>query len=137
MDALRHRQPYRRRRDVHQYRRALGRTGTRLGGRRVLRSDRTLVVRMVGQASACAGLQPRSAEGKSGHRTTQEAHVSKIAVILLLPLLASAEKKFKTQAEYDLFVEAGKEIARNDFAKAAAALDKWKHECPDSDYRDD
>jgi hypothetical protein len=60
------------------------------------------------------------------------------ALLCAAALLAAApEKKFKSREEYDLYEQIGKSIAANDFTKAAAGLDAFTRQFPDSDFTDD
>ena len=60
-----------------------------------------------------------------------------LLVCLLVSNLASAERQFKSQAEYDIYSEVNKDLAANNFAKAWSGLEAWKQKFPDSDYKDD
>ena len=61
------------------------------------------------------------------------------AVLLCAASLAAAapEKKFKSRPEYDLYAEIGKNLTANDFTKAAANLDAFTRQFPDTDFKDD
>jgi tetratricopeptide (TPR) repeat protein len=47
------------------------------------------------------------------------------------------QSKWKDQAEYDLYIQAGKNIQARTFAQAVTALDTWKQKYPDSAYKND
>jgi hypothetical protein len=47
------------------------------------------------------------------------------------------QRQFKTQAEYDLYAEAAKDLAANNPQKAITELDTWKQKFPDSEFKDD
>lgn len=47
---------------------------------------------------------------------------------------AAPAKNWKDRAEYDMYVEVGKDIAANNFTKALTDLDAWKNKYPQTDY---
>jgi hypothetical protein len=47
---------------------------------------------------------------------------------------AAGTKNWKDRAEYDLYVEVGKDISANNFAKALTDLDAWKSKYAQTDY---
>ena len=47
---------------------------------------------------------------------------------------AAPAKNWKDRAEYDMYVEVGKDIAANNFAKALTDLDAWKGKYAQTDY---
>ena len=49
----------------------------------------------------------------------------------------AAQSKWKDQAEYDLYVQAGKNIQARNFAQAIANLDAWKQKYADSAYKNE
>ena len=49
----------------------------------------------------------------------------------------AAQSKWKDQAEYDLYTQAGKNILAKNFAQAIANLDTWKKKYPDSAYKNE
>jgi outer membrane protein assembly factor BamD (BamD/ComL family) len=50
---------------------------------------------------------------------------------------AQTTKKYKDQAEYQLYDAAAKDLAANNFTKAIADLDAWSKTYVDSDFKDD
>src|SRR5262249_35298535 len=61
--------------------------------------------------------------------------VSMLAICAIA--FAQSAKKYKDQAEYDLYNAAATALGANNFSKALADLDAWKQKYPDSDFRDD
>jgi tetratricopeptide (TPR) repeat protein len=53
------------------------------------------------------------------------------------PARAQAQKKYKNNAEFEVYDAVAKDIGANNWAKALANLDKWKQEFADSEYKDD
>src|SRR5260370_34985580 len=52
--------------------------------------------------------------------------------------LAQTQKKnYKDQGEYEMFSEAGKDLAAGNHAKAISDLDAWAKKYPDSEFKDD
>lgn len=65
-----------------------------------------------------------------------------VSAILLSVSFASAqtpatEKKYKDNAEYELYNDITKAFAANDYAKAITGLDTWVQKYPESDYKND
>ncbi len=60
-----------------------------------------------------------------------------VVCLLAGGMLASAERQFKSQAEYDAYNAVSKDLAANNPQKALTDLDAWKQKFPDSDYKDD
>jgi hypothetical protein len=75
------------------------------------------------------------------HSTTNRvAALAAIGISLLAGAVPAAyaqaaEKKWKSQAEYDLYNAIGKDFAAQNFTKALTDLDAWKQQTPDSDYK--
>jgi tetratricopeptide (TPR) repeat protein len=53
------------------------------------------------------------------------------------PARAQAQKKYKNNAEFEVYDAVAKDIGANNFTKALADLDKWKQDFADSEYKDD
>jgi hypothetical protein len=49
---------------------------------------------------------------------------------------AAQEKKYKDNAEYEIYNEVTKDFAAKNFAKMITDLDTWKQKYPESDYKD-
>jgi len=52
-------------------------------------------------------------------------------------LLAQSAKKYKNQAEYQVYDDVTKDMAASNYTKALTGLDSWQKNYPDSDYKDD
>ena len=50
---------------------------------------------------------------------------------------AAPAKKYKDNAEYELYNDITKAFAANDYTKAITGLDSWVQKYPDSDYKND
>ncbi len=59
------------------------------------------------------------------------------ALLCVCAVSAWAEKKYKSEEEYNLYTAVTQSFAANDMTKALASLDAWKGKFPESDYASD